>query len=73
MAHIGVYNYSKLRGLIREKGQTQESVANAAKISPATFSSKICGKGLFKQNEITQICKFLDIKPQDIGTYFFNS
>lgn len=69
----GVYDYSKLRGLIREKKCTQEDVATAAGLNPATLSQKLSGKSLFKQSEISAICDALEILPQDIATYFFAS
>nr|DAQ76762.1 MAG TPA: Protein of unknown function (DUF739) [Caudoviricetes sp.] len=69
---IGLYDYSKLRGLIRAKNCTQEDVAKAAGINPATFSQKLCGKGLFKQDQIAAICNLLNIEPTEIGSYFFS-
>lgn len=71
MDGVGVYDYGKLRGLIRQRGRTQEDVAQAARLNSATLSQKLCGKGLFKQNEISAICNMLDIDPSEIGVYFF--
>ena len=71
--NIGIYNYSKLLGMIREQGKTQNEVAQAAKINPATLNQKLRGKGLKKKKEISAICLFLKIPPSEIGVYFFNS
>lgn len=73
MGEIGMYDYSKLRGLIREKRFIQDEIAKAIPINAATLSQKLSGKGLFKQNEISAICKILDIPSADIGVYFFTN
>ena len=46
------FNYSKLKGLIRERELTQENVAEEIGISSATFNLKINGKAFFTQDEI---------------------
>ncbi len=67
----GIYDYSKLRGLIRERKRTQEEIAVAVGLNPSILSQKLCGKGLFKQTEISAICNVLQIRPEDISVYFF--
>lgn len=66
-----VYSYSRLRGRIRRCGRTQKEVAYAAKLNPATLSQKLCGKGYFRQNEISSICEMLEIADTEISDYFF--
>ena len=66
-----MFDYSKLRGRTRELGDSQEEVAKAAKMSPATYSLKLTGKSEFKQCEINDICGFLRIPAVYIGEYFF--
>ena len=68
---MGIYNYAELRGLMRARDKTQEEVAKAVSIAPSTFSQKLNGRGLFKQNEIEAITAFLGIHPCDVGKYFF--
>lgn len=63
------YDYSLLLGKIKERGETQASVAAVLGISPATLSAKLNNKTEFVQSEIIACCKFLDI--QDITKYFF--
>ena len=66
------FDYSKLKGKIVEKFDTQEAFAKALNISSHSLSAKLAGKSMFSQKEITTCCKLLDItKINDIGTYFF--
>lgn len=65
------FNYSALLGLIREKGHTQESLANAAKISLTQLNGKLNGRYPFKQTDIQSISDVLGIAPEEIGRYFF--
>ena len=65
------YNYSKLRGRIKECGLTQEQLANAIGKDKSTMSSKLKGRFAFTQKEIDEICKVLDISNNEIGDYFF--
>lgn len=66
------YNYSKLLGLMKEKGFTQDELSEKVGISAATLSAKLNHKGVFKQSEITNIAKALDISGREIALYFFN-
>lgn len=65
------YNYSKLLGRIRECGLTQEQLANAINKNKSTISSKLNNQFSFKQEEIDDICRVLDIPNDEIGEYFF--
>ncbi len=66
------YDYSALRGKIREKYFTEKNFVVAlqnkgVKISHSAFSNKITGKVDFKQSEINEISLLLDIP----ASYFF--
>lgn len=70
---VHTYDYSKLRGRIRENQYTQADIAHKLGVSEPTVSSRLNGKSDFSQNEITCICSMLDIKPKEIPLYFFAS
>lgn len=65
------FDYSKLLGRMREKNITQEVLAERIGNTPSTLSLKLNNKAKFKQPEIADICKILDISSNLIGTYFF--
>lgn len=67
-----LFNFSKLRGLIKEKVNRQDILARKIGISPASLSSKLNGQTEFTLSEITRIIKVLDIPKNEISTYFFN-
>jgi transcriptional regulator with XRE-family HTH domain len=65
------FNYSKLLGRIREKGFTQETLAEAIKISKGTLSAKLNNRAYFTTLEMCLICDVLHIAYKDISLYFF--
>lgn len=65
------FDYSALRGRMREKGYTQEKLSEATNISESQLSAKLNGRYPFKQKDIQSISDVLDITPADIGRYFF--
>jgi transcriptional regulator with XRE-family HTH domain len=65
------YDYSKLLGRMKEKGITQDSLAQKINLQPPTLSQKLNNKARFKQIEISRICDVLDISANEIGKYFF--
>ena len=65
------YNYSKLLGRIKECGLTQEALSKAIGKDKSTLSSKLNGQFEFKQKEMDDICRVLDISNDEIGDYFF--
>lgn len=67
------FNYASLRGLMREKGYTQDSLAAETGISPTQLSAKLNGRFPFKQTDIQSIVSALGILPADIGRYFFTA
>lgn len=66
-----IYNYSKLKGRITEKTGNQTNFAQQMKLSETTIYSKLNGKIEFKQSEILDACKILDIPVEEIKKYFF--
>lgn len=64
------FDYSKLKGLIREKGETQESIAEKLSMSKSSFNQKINDKQRFTQTDICKLVDILDIV--DLKGYFFS-
>ena len=65
------FDYSKLRGRIREVFGTQAKFANEMKITTATLSSKLNNAVEFKQGEMDRACDLLTIGASEIKDYFF--
>lgn len=65
------YNYSKLRGLIREKFGTEGAFAKAMDRSPAYISNVMNGSSFFTMRDIENAVRLLGITSDDIVLYFF--
>ena len=65
------YDYSQLKARTAELGLTDRAVAGAGGMTPATYSLKLNGKGVFTQDQIVAICDFLRIEFVDIPRVFF--
>lgn len=65
------YDYSKLKGKIKEKYGTQDNFAEKLGIGRVSLSKRLTGKLEFSQNEIKKSCQLLDIPPDKISKYFF--
>jgi len=65
------YDYSKLLGRLREKGFTQDNLADVLQLSRPTIWTRLSSKTEFRQKEIEKICNFLDIPIADVSAYFF--
>lgn len=65
------YDYSKLKGRIRELFETQESYSNAINRSSTSINDKLNNKKCFTQEEIKNSIKVLDISISEISQYFF--
>lgn len=65
------YDYSKLLGRIVEKVGTQRIFADKMGLSERTVSLKLNGKTGWKQEEIADACKVLEISESQIPSYFF--
>ena len=67
-----MFDYSKLKGRMAEKGVTQKQLATLLNISENALSNKFKGVSAFNSKEIAMICNHLDIPNTEIGIYFFN-
>ncbi len=65
------FNYSKLRGKIRECNLTQEQLAEAIRINKGTLSAKLNGQFAFTTTEMLSIGSALNIPKNELGDYFF--
>lgn len=65
------YNYNKLKGRIVEKCGTQENFAKALGKTSTHISKVLNNKSFFKQTDIDRAAVVLDIKTNEIGTFFF--
>lgn len=66
------YDYSKLLGLMRERGFTQEKLAKTIGISECSMNFSLNNKRNFRQDEISKISDALGIPVGKIEDYFFN-
>lgn len=64
------FDYSKLIGLMKEKGYTQEKLAKEIGISVVSLRSKLFGIRYFTAIEIYRISKILGCD-ENIEIYFF--
>lgn len=65
------FDYSKLRGKIREVFGTQSKFAKAMGLSSVTLSAKLNNTVQFTQTEINKACGLLGIPIEFIPVYFF--
>lgn len=65
------FNYSKLKGRIVEKFNTQAKFALAMKWSERTLSLKLNGNIPWKQTDIAKAIELLELDENDIPKYFF--
>ena len=65
------FNYSKLRGRIREKFSSEGRFADAMEMSKQTLSAKLNNRIQFTQDEIRLANMLLDIPADEIAAYFF--
>lgn len=65
------YDYSKLRGRIREIYGTQEKFADAMRISNTSISAKLNGKVEWTQDEMLAAAQCLDYRYDEIPMVFF--
>lgn len=65
------FDYSKLKGRIIEKYDSQSSFADAMKWSERTLSLKLNGKLFWKQSDICKAVNLLGLSADDIQDYFF--
>lgn len=66
-----MFNYSKLKGKIKEKYDRQDLFADNLGVSSVSLSAKLNNKWGFTQPEIIKSCELLDIPHDEIHLYFF--
>lgn len=66
-----MFDYSKLRGRIREKFKTEGSFADRIGMSPRTLSLKLSGLRDWTSSEMYKALEALELASTDAGTYFF--
>ncbi len=68
-----MFDYSKLKGRIKEKFDTQGNFARAMGLSTVSMSDKLNNKVQWTQKEIDSACALLEIDPAEIPIYFFTA
>lgn len=66
-----IFDFSKLRGRIKEIYGTQTAFAVAMLMNDATLSNKLNNNVEFSPKEIIRACILLYIDNKEINTYFF--
>lgn len=66
-----MFDYSKLKGKIKEVFGTQSAFAKAMGLSGVSLSSKLNNLTDFTQSEINKACELLGISFEFIPVYFF--
>ena len=65
------YDYSKLRGKIKEVCETQDCFAEKLGIGRVSLSQRLNNVLDFSQSEMYRTCDILGIKKEEIPVYFF--
>lgn len=63
--------YSKLRGLIKEKGLSEADFAKKINLSSSSLSCRLNGKIDWTVPEVRAVCDILEIDKSEIAKYFF--
>lgn len=66
-----MFSFDKLLGRTIEKYGTRKAFAAAMSMGESALCERLSGKIPFKTAEIWQAAKLLDIRPEEIGEYFF--
>ena len=66
-----IYNYFFLKLKITENKMRQEDLCKEINMNQTNLSKKLNNKNNFTQQQITKICKCLNIQKDEIGHYFF--
>ena len=66
------FDFSKLKGRIREKLGTQENFAKELNISVPALVKKLNNQSQFSQTEICKTREILDISDEELNLYFFS-
>jgi len=65
------FDYSKLRGKIKEVFGTQDKFAKALGIGRVSLSQRLNNYLDFSQSEIDKACELLKLSKEEIPKYFF--
>ena len=65
------FDFSKLRGRIKEQFGSEKAFAEAMSMVQGTLSARLNNKIKFDSEEIVLAAQLLDIPDEEIGTYFF--
>ena len=63
--------FKNLRKRMIELDYCQEELSKGAGIPKSTLSQRINGKKPFDARQISALCRVLEIKPDQIGAFFF--
>ena len=66
-----MFDYSRLKGRIKEKCGTQKIFAEMLGVTEATMTAKLSGCAYFTQSEIVRAVEVLDILWEEVSVYFF--
>ncbi|MDU5281931.1 MAG: DUF739 family protein [Dialister sp.] len=66
-----LYDYRKLRGLIKTQYQSESEFAKNVGINRSTLSLKLSNERDFTKSDIQKICNQLSIPLNEVGLYFF--
>lgn len=66
-----MFDYSKLKGKIKEVFDIQSNYAKALGLSETSVTNKLNNITNFTQTEIYETSKLLSISKEEIGLYFF--
>jgi len=72
MNSIIVFDYSKLRGRIREVFHTETRFARELGISKVSLSAKLNGRQNFSLNEISKMSHIFNLKEKEMFEFFFH-
>ncbi|WP_338631498.1 DUF739 family protein [Clostridium baratii] len=65
------FDYSKLRGRIKEKCNTQDNFSSKIGIGRVSLSQRLNNRIDFSQEEIYTSCEVLNLDLEEIPEYFF--
>ena len=65
------YDYSKLRGKLKEKSIIYKSLGSSIGLSVYSISERLNNNAQFSQEEIEKTMKLLDIPLEQVEQYFF--
>lgn len=68
-----IYNYNKLRGLIRENFGTLRNFADYLGIGSTTLNSRLNSETYFDQEEIEKTAKVFNLTKTEVNKVFFTA